>query len=192
MSPKNSVVIIAAVTLAFLLLSTSGYSQSKYARFPDDRSVSSPDGRYILINVDSGREPNHYSILLKDKTAGKTSKIYEYGRSATAVWAPDSRHFAINDYAGSDFTNTYIIAVDGITPRIDLQKEISQQIDLPGGDHEYFGVARWLDERRVVVHHWGHDSDRRSEFCGCYTYTLNGRVERCAKQPRNNCEELTP
>ena len=83
--------------LIFVLLSTLSYAQINYARFPGKRSeLPSPDGHYVLVNVDSDREPYH-SIILKEKSTSTTRKISDYGRSATVVWAPDSRHFALND-----------------------------------------------------------------------------------------------
>ena len=184
--------------LIFVLLSTFSYTQTNYARFPGKRSeLPSPDGHYVLVNVDSDREPYH-SIILKEKSTSTMRKISDYGRSATVVWAPDSRHFALNDYAGSDFTNTHIIAVDESVPRIDIQMEILAHVRrLAGGDHEYFGVVRWLDNRHVIVHHWGHGESQQRAFCECHIYTLNGSVEKCANQPRSSdpeerCQELTP
>ncbi len=183
--------------LIFALVSTLSYSQTTFARFPGRRSaLLSPDRRYALRNVNNRQEPYHSSIFLTDKRTGKTLKIYDYGRHATVVWAPDSTRFALNDYAGSDFTNTYIVPIDGTTPRIDVQKEIYDKArDLAQGHHEYFGVARWLDNRRVIVHHWGHGDE--GMFCQCYVYALYGPVQKCARQPKSSdpeqrCADATP
>jgi hypothetical protein len=131
-------------------------------------------------------------------------KIYDYGRSASVVWAPDSRHFAVNDYAGSNVADAYIVDVNEKVPRIDVTEEIvrhdsdlSQRVKLVGWDHDYFGVSRWLDERRVVVHHWGHGGSQPTAFCVCYIYTVSGSAEKCARQPRGSdpeerCAEITP
>ena len=131
--------------LIFVLLSTFSYTQTNYARFPGKRSeLPSPDGHYVLVNVDSDREPYH-SIILKEKSTSTMRKISDYGRSATVVWAPDSRHFALNDYAGSDFTNTHIIAVDESVPRIDIQMKSSPMSDVWREDHEYFAsYGGWI------------------------------------------------
>ncbi|HVP44406.1 MAG TPA: hypothetical protein VMS96_13315 [Terriglobales bacterium] len=155
----------------------------------------SPDKRFELINVDSDKEP-HHSIFLKERKTGQSRKVYEYGRSAAVLWAPDSKHFALNDHAGSDFTNTYVVAVDESTPRIDVQEEIQHFVKgLAGGHHEYFGVARWLDNRTVVVHHWGHgDGDA---FCDCIIYVLSESAKKCKRQgkardPEQLCDDMTP
>jgi hypothetical protein len=182
--------------LTLLLLSTACYSQMNSARFPGPRSeLPSPDGRYELINTNSDREP-HHTLFLKEKRTGELRKITDYERSVGVVWAPDSRHFAVNDYAGSNVTDTYIVATAGIAARIDVQDEINKKVKhLIGGDHEYFGVARWLDARRVIVHHWGHGDD--GMFCECYIYVLRGPVRKCARQPKSSepeerCAEITP
>src|SRR2546423_7329772 len=92
--------------LIFILLSLSAICQTNYAKFPGRRSeLPSPDGRYTLVNVDNGRQ-NFHSISLKEKSTGTVRKITDYGRSAAVVWAPNSKRFALNDYAGSDYTNT--------------------------------------------------------------------------------------
>jgi len=200
MKPKNvplTKVTFLSVPL-FMLLSTVSQPQTSYSKFPGPSQGISPDGRYVLLSVENEREPYH-SILLKDKNTRKMRKIYDYGRSASVVWAPDSRHFALNDYAGSNLAETYIIAVDETEPRIDLQEEIArhQRVGPTAGDHEYFGVSRWLDERKVVVHHWGHGGSPTKAFCMCYIYTLNGSVEKCTRQPQasnpeQQCAEITP
>jgi hypothetical protein len=108
------------------------------------------------------------------------------------VWSPDSRHFALNDYGGSDFTETAILSVDETVPKIDVQDEILRQdererVTLVGFGRDYFGVARWLDARRVVVHHWGHnDEPPLGSFCVCYVYVLGGSVQKCLRQPRGS------
>jgi len=165
-------------------------------RFPGPKSeLTSPNGRYVLRNEDHYENYKHF-IFLKDKTAGKSREVYEYGRSATVVWSPDSQHFAINDYAGSDYTETTILSVDEGVPKIDVQEEVARKGDVTlGGDHEYFGVAYWVDDRRVVIHHWGYGNGD-PVYCECYIYTLNGPVRKCTRQPNPTdddfCERTTP
>ena len=181
--------------LIFVLISCLGYAQTISTRFPGKQSeLISPNRQYILRDVDNSPEARH-SILLVDRTTGSIRKVYEYTRHVGLIWTPDSSRFALNDYAGSDLTNTYIVATNEITPRIDVQQEISNKArGLSVGHHEYFGVARWLDNGRVVVHHWGHGD--KNMFCRCYIYSLNGAVQTCPKQLRGSnpaqCQDMTP
>jgi hypothetical protein len=175
------------------------------ARFPGSKShLVSPDGHYVIHNVDREQEPQH-AIFLKDKTTGSSRKVYEYGRGASVVWSPDSRHFAINDHAGSDYTETSIFSVNELDQKIDAQdaifrfdKRMQNRVTLVGWGHDYFGVVRWLDAERVMVRHWGHnDEPPLGSFCDCYIVTLQGSVAKCAHQPKSDdpegiCRNTTP
>jgi hypothetical protein len=195
-----------SILLMFLLAATTASFSQSSTRFPGKKSeLTSPDGRWVLQDVDRDQEPNH-SIFLKDRTNGKTRKICDYERGVGLVWSTDSRHFALNNYAGSDFTETSILSVDERTPAIDVQDGIlrhdirlRERVTLVGWDHDYFGVARWLDKEHVVVHHWGHATDLNSTsriFCECYIYALNGEAQKCDRQPKHPegdfCETSTP
>jgi len=181
-----------------LAAATASFSQTS-RRFPGKKSeITSPDGRWVLQDVDRDQEPNH-SIFLKSIATGKTRKVCDYGRGASIVWSPDSRRFAINDYAGSDFTETSILSVDETVPKIDVQDEIlrydrslRERVTLVGWGHDYFGVVRWLDAQKTVVHHWGHnDEPPLGDFCVCYVYILGVSVQKCAHQPKGlDLEEL--
>ena len=191
--------------LLLLILSVLPSLGQTYRSFHGRRSeLVSPNGRYVLQNAVRDEDPP-YLILLKDKTAQTSRKVYEYGRDASAVWSPDSRHFAINDYAGSDYTETNIFSVEDASSKIDVQdaifhsdKLMRERVALVGWGHDYFGVVRWLDEQRVVVHHWGHnDEPPLGSFCTCYIYTIGKAAKRCAQQPKGDdpetlCSNLTP
>lgn len=170
-------------------------AQAQVSRnFPDKKSgITSPDRRYIVQNVD---HDDGYILLLKDNNTGKTRQIYEYTRGASVVWSPDSRHFAIDDGAGSNYTETKILSVDDGVAEIDVQKEIRNKArNVPGGHHEYFYVAYWIDARRVVVYHWGYGEEDPGWFCNCYVYWLNGPVHKCVRQPKDSdseCQRAIP
>jgi len=187
-SPLNLYIMSLIVVLAVPALSQVSRT------FPDKKSeITSPDGRYLLQDVDHNQE---YRVLfLKSMTTGKARQIYKYTRNASVVWSPDSRHFAIDDAAGSDYTETKILSVDETVPEIDVQQEIRDKMDVPSGHHEYFYVAYWIDARRVVVYHWGYGGEDPNGFCECYVYRLNGRVYKCARQPKDSdsvCERAIP
>jgi hypothetical protein len=190
------------VLMIFLLLPIASFGQAARS-FPGEKSeLTSPDQRWTLQNVDRDEEPYH-TILLKDNTSGKIRRIYDYDRSVRVVWAPDSCHFAINEYAGSDFTETSILSVDETIRKIDVQKEVlhhdkqlRERVTAVGRGHDYFAVMRWLDKHRAVVHHWGHnDVPPLRPFCECYIYDLNSSVESCARQEKEEdelCDAVTP
>jgi len=189
-----------AMTLAGLIVLFTLTAPAQISRnFPGLKSeIGSPDGRFVIQNVDHNDDRQHF-LLLKDETTGKSREVYEYGRNATVAWSPDSRYFAINDYAGSNFTETYIFSIDETTPKINVQDELLHKGKvIPTGGHDYFGVVRWLDGQRVVIHHWGHSDDPPAKaFCECYLYTLHGSVVKCSHQPKSDdperlCGNITP
>jgi hypothetical protein len=187
---------ISLLVTALLIASALSSRAQTSRNFPGPKpELTSPNGRYAIQNVDHNAHYHHF-LFLKDKTTGKSRQVYEYGRGASVVWSPDSHHFAIDDGAGSDYTETKILSVEEGLPEIDVQKEIEDKAqNVPGGHHEYFYVAYWIDPRRVVVYHWGYGGEAPSAFCECYVYRLNGLARRCARQPRDSdraCQLATP
>jgi hypothetical protein len=174
----------AFVLVALFVLAAQAQT---FRNFPGRKSdLTSPSGRYVIQNVerDEGRP---FVLSVKDKTTHKSRTVYQYGRCASVLWSPDSRHFAIADAASSDYTQTKIIPVDESAPEIDVQKEILDKVNsVPDGHHEYFYVAYWIDSRRTVIYHWGYGGELPDGFCECYVYRLNGPVRRCARQPKDS------
>jgi hypothetical protein len=104
---RSSLYITRLLAVVLSLLSTASFSQTARS-FPGPKSeLTSPNGRYVIQNVDHNEDYQHF-LFLKDKTSGKSRQVYGYGRDASVVWSPDSRHFALNDGAGSDYTETKI------------------------------------------------------------------------------------
>jgi hypothetical protein len=188
-----------------LLFVTQTLSAQTSAKFPGPKSeLTSPDRHYVIHNVDRVRGTQHM-IFLENEATGLSRRIYEYGRGVGVVWSPDSLHVAINDYAGSNFTETHIFPVNESDPKLDVEdaivrfdKRMQQRVKLVGWGHDYFGVVRWLDAERVVVRHWGHnDEPPLGAFCDCYIVTLQGSVTKCAHQPKSDdlegyCGRTTP
>jgi hypothetical protein len=187
---------LAVCVLSLTVIFAVPFQSQASRNFPGGKSeITSPDGRYAVLNVDHNEEYRHV-LFLKHKTTEKVRQVYEYTRSANIVWSPDSRHFAIDDGAGSDYTETKILSVDEGVPGIDVQKEILDKANyVSGGHHEYFYVAYWIDPRRVVVYHWGYGREDPNGFCDCYVYRLNGPVRNCERQPKDSdraCQQAIP
>jgi hypothetical protein len=186
-----------AALLSFLLGLSALCAAQTSARFlGPPANLSPPDGRYILLSTD---DLAHHAVFLKDTRTGRVRKVYQYERSAAVLWSPDSRHFAVDDFEGSNIAEAYIFSTDEPTLKIDLQDHLLRQGGLrPSGGHDYFGVSRWLDPSRVVVHYWGHSDDPpASAFCECYVFNLNGAIKKCAQQsaardPEGYCWSLMP
>ena len=150
-------------------------------------SVLSPDGRYKVLNVlcSSPADDKRAVLVLLNVKSGVRRTLYPYTRDATVVWSPDSQRFAINDYAGSNYTNNLVYSVDPKEPPVDLQK----QMDLGGlpepgrkiqeVDHLYYSVINWRSANEVKLLAWGHGGQPSRSFCWCLLLTLDGKARRC-------------
>lgn len=184
---------LACAFLLGLFLISSIEAQS-VQKFPGRESkLISPNHRYAIENVERAGEPRHV-LLMTDKSSGKTREVYQYARRASVLWSPDSRTFAIDDAAGSDYTETKIFSVKDGAVVLDVQKKIGK-LEIPHGHHEYFYIASWIGPSSVLVYHWGYGEEQSNLFCECYVYKLNGPVRRCPRQPKNSdsvCEKTEP
>jgi len=89
--------------------------------------------RVFCSSQTSGRE---LALVLRNVKSGERRTLYTYDRDATVVWSSDSRWIAINDRAGSDYTNNVVVSIDRSTPPIDLKKlllQSKQKLDIQSG-----------------------------------------------------------
>lgn len=147
-------------------------------------SVTSPDGRYEVLNVFCSSQTNEreLALVLRNVKSGESRTLYTYERNATVLWSPDSRRIAINDYAGSDYTNNVVVSVDQSAPTIDLKKWLLQskpKQNILGSDHLYLSANEWKSESEIQLLAWGHDSGRKVGFCRCFLVTLGGSIQQC-------------
>jgi hypothetical protein len=105
-------------------------------------SVLSPDRHYEIENVVCSKDTEERALVLHNIDTGVRRILYTYTRDATVLWSPDSHYVAINDYAGSDYTNNLVFSVDKNEPAIDLQKQLNRGLpehgrEIPEADHLY-------------------------------------------------------
>src|SRR5882762_6847684 len=87
-----------------LLVAPSAMAGGNPIAFPGRVSeLSSPDGRFVLRNVDSDQEPHH--VLYLEDVWKKSERLLAYGRHASALWCGHGQGLLINDYGGSDYSN---------------------------------------------------------------------------------------
>jgi hypothetical protein len=161
-------------------------------------SVFSPDRHYEIENVICSKGTNERALVLHNVNSGVRRTLYTYTRDATVLWSPDSHYVAINDYAGSDYTNNLVYSVDKNEPPINLQKQLDRGLpehwrEIPEADHLYMSVLRWRPRRQVEFLVWGHGGEDSKGFCQCYLLSLTGKVGRCQlripkSDPEDYCE----
>jgi len=156
-------------------------------------SVLSPDRHYEIEKLVCSKGTNERALVLHDVNSGLRRTLYTYTRDATVLWSPDSHYVAINDYAGSDYTNNLVYSVGKNEPPIDLQKQLDRGLpehgrEIPEADHLYMSVVRWRPGRQVEFLVWGHGGGKG--FCRCYLLSLTGKVGQCQLRiPKSNPED---
>lgn len=140
--------------------------------------VASPDGRFVLRNVDYDQEPYHV-LYLGDVRRKTEEKLLAYGRVASALWSPDGRALLVNDYGGSDYSNCLVFLFGDGRTRIDVQAKLREQL---GGDqtlfrnhHVYIEGVTWLGRSTVEVKVSGYGDVDPKGFTRFYEYPLGGR-----------------
>jgi hypothetical protein len=156
--------------------------------------VTSPDGRYRISNVFCS-DPAHVGelvLVLLNIKSGERRNLYTYNRDATVVWSPNSRSIAINDFAGSDYTNNLLISLDRNVPSIDLKERLllsEPKQSVLRSDHVYLAVSEWKSENEMELLAYGHDSKRRVSFCRCFLMSLKGRIQQCRLPEATDSED---
>jgi len=146
--------------------------------FPERSSATSPDGRYVLVNVDRDSEPFEHTIFLEDRKHKTRREIYRYERGVQVLWNPDGRQFALSDFAGSDYATCNIMSVNQEIKAIPVLENLLKMVStkekerIQRNDHLYIAGVRWIDGKRLLVKIWGHDSDTRTGFERYYRYKV--------------------
>ncbi len=155
-------------------------------------SVASPDGRYQVLNVFCANQADGRALVLRSVKSGERRTLYTYERDASVLWSPDSRWIAINDYAGSDYTNNVVVSIDRSTPSIDLKERLLQskpKQSILKSDHLYLTASEWKSESEIDLLAFGHDSERKITFCRCFLMSLKGEIQQCSLPGGADTEE---
>jgi len=152
------------------------------ASFPHVSDSWSPDGRFLLKNVDTPDDAGApHNIYLTDMKSGVRTILYSYARHAEILWSPASNAVAINDYDANDDAQCMVFPLLPSRGRIDLREQFlkSRRPDRekkPAADHRtydrnYAHVLRWLDPRTVLVAFEGKSSSTNHRFLLEYAYS---------------------
>ena len=145
----------------------------------------SPDGRYRLLNLrcSNPTQEERGALVLVETKGGARRTVYTYNREATALWSPDSQHVAVNDYIGSNVSQSLVLSVSGKAPPINVSERVLQAMsgdDIRKADHLYVSVVRWRSGDELELIAFGHTSERENPtkgFCLCFSVTLEGTVQ---------------
>lgn len=180
---KTGIILLG---LLFSLCGFRSFGQELKTRpiaFPEHSRASSPDGLYALINVDSDTEPYH-TVLLEDRRLKMQRTLLHYERHVDVLWNPDSKSFALTDYAGSDYSLCSIIYVDASMPAINVWEELLKRVTtnerkiMEDNHHVYVVATRWVGTKTLRLKIWGYGDISPRGFTRFYSYDVDGRVRR--------------
>jgi len=149
---------------------------------PGSRAVS-PNGRYVLVGVDSETEPNH-TVFLEDLRLKTRRKLFNYDRHIEVLWNPDSESFAVSDYAGSDYSRCSIVSVMESVSPVQVWDELvkvaagKERESLLQNDHVYIAATGWISARVLRLKVWGHGEVNPTGFTRFYRYEVGIGIRR--------------
>lgn len=153
------------------------------ASFPDDKDSWSPDGRFLLKDVDHPEDPKApHSIFLTDMQTGKRMLLYSFARKVDLLWSPHSNAVALNDWDAHDEAQCFVFLLEDAPTRIDLREELLKSrrpdpekklaTDRRDYNFNYARIIRWLDGQTVLFAVDGHSPHRQRKFVLEYEYRL--------------------
>jgi|SRR5215469_9085988 len=176
----KTILFISVVVISSALNADTCEPSSRHA----GPSLMSPDYKYELLNLFclSHVDGQEMAFVLRDVSANKRRTLYVYGRAANALWSPGGQRIAVNDFAGSDYTNNVVISVRKNTASVDVKEHllrIEPKDKSLQSDHLYLSITQWKSPDTVKVLAWGHDSTSRTAFCECFLVSLAGSASKC-------------
>jgi hypothetical protein len=154
------------------------------SQFPGPPNTArSPDGRYLMTNIDypdeMSRVDDWHSIFLTDTRSGRKKLFYQYDRGIDIVWSAFSDMIALNDYYGSNVSQTLLLHLGSPAERIDLRERLGksvrprrEKVSIETADHVYPRVVKWLDRDQLLFKVSGHDGVDAGGFTLAYLYNL--------------------
>jgi hypothetical protein len=186
---RSQFAVVAITSVLGLLLAISSTfafgAARKPVEFPGPQAqLKSKDGRYVLENVDSDKEP-HHTLLLKNAESGAVRTLCNYQRHVTVLWSPDGKKLVVNDYAGSDFSKVLIFSTEQDSPPEDVGAQLLHSLQgspdrkgLTDNHHVYFAASSWEGDESVRLKVWGYGQADPKGFSHWYQYTLGGSFRR--------------
>jgi hypothetical protein len=98
----------------------------QFATFPERRELPSPDGQYVIRNVDWNQPAQQFSgmfhsLFLEERATGTSRKLCDYVRRVAVAWSVGNR-IIVTDYLNPKTSRTPVFAVDGSIEPIVIDK----------------------------------------------------------------------
>ena len=156
--------------------------------FPGPRAESrSPNGYYVIRNVDQDNVPFAHKLFFRDEHAKEEFLLMEYGRHVETLWSPSGHNLVVNDHAGSDYSEIYVYEFKPNFRSIKLSEQIREKFEsdasIVKNHHVYMDAVEWLSDERLKIRVSGYGDVDPKGFKHWFTYTLDGKLERVTVTP---------
>jgi hypothetical protein len=157
-----------------------GVASGQKVSFPGTKSeTKSPDGRYVVRNLDDEKQEPAHALTLIDTRDGSATKIYSYGRHVDVLWSPTSGAFVVNDYEGSDAAHPILFTAPWTDQAVDLREKLIDFLRSGSGarsvlnnHHVYFSARRWLSANEIICRVTGYGDVNPKGFTRDYVYKI--------------------
>lgn len=162
-------------------------SQSRVISLPQEEvtRMPSPDGKWTLV-FECPNACSQRKLWIEDSSLHTRKLVKDYDRSLSVSWAPDSRHFFVNDAFGSDGESCSVYE-PGIVSPTDIATILVAAY--PGAKrfmhagHSYVHAIEWADSYELIVVLFGHfDDPPLGGFTIRYRINLNGEVYKLSQK----------
>lgn len=160
---------------------------------PDGKEtrIKSPDGVWTLV-FECPNDCKERKLWIEGRDVQTRRLVGDYERSLSISWAPDSHHFFVNDFYGSDGADCSVF--DPVTLKstdiaeLLVAKEAGIEKFLRAG-HSYLEARHWIDSHDLLVVLFGHfDDPPLGGFTLRYRVDLMGRVHKLSQQSEEHPE----
>lgn len=141
--------------------------------------AKSPDGNYVVKNVDDeSRQPAHTLCLVETKAKTET-EIYKYRRHVDVLWSPASDAFVVNDYEGSNASHPVLFTKPWTAQPIDLRERLLMFLGTQEATkgmlsnlHVYLLALRWLSDDDILCRVTGYGGADPKGFTKDFVYKV--------------------
>lgn len=144
--------------------------------------IPSPDRKWVLVFECPNECSGERNLWLEDNRTHIRKLVSKYERNLGVSWALDSRHFFVNDAAGSDETSCSIYDPATLKATDVAALLTARDASLKrflGAGHSYLEAQYWTNSRELLVVLYGHFDEPPAEaFSFTYRVSLNGNISR--------------
>lgn len=123
--------------------------------------IASPDGRFVIIEIDRDRPPYHVLMLENVKT-GDERPIRSFDRHVDVMWAPNAQRFFLNDWRASDEADCLVLTLHttktySVLRALEHSSATLEKQLRPFG-HLYVSCVSWPSGHSVLVSAKGYNT----------------------------------